>query len=102
MDIDPNAVRITHYYGCGYNYYSMGDDCKYHEDLLQVNKENGYASFENPGDGTDNGSYWNSTVVIEASGFRAGHVVIQGKGVCCHGKYLLVFWYYINHSDARK
>lgn len=79
VDIDDQAVRITHYYGCGYNYYSMGDDCKYHEDLLQVNKENGYESFVNPGDGVDNGSYWNSTVVITASGFQAQGIIFENS-----------------------
>lgn len=79
VDVAPNAVRITHYYGCGYNYYSMGEDCKYHEDLLQVNKENGYESFENPGDGVVNGSYWNSTVVITASGFQAEGVIFENS-----------------------
>ena len=79
VDIAPEAVRITHYYGCGYNYYSMGDDCKYHEDLLQVNKENGYESFVNPGDGVDNGSYWNSTVVVTASGFRAEGIIFENS-----------------------
>lgn len=79
VDIDDQAVRITHYYGCGYNYYSMGEDCKYHEDLLKVNKENGYESFENPGDGVVNGSYWNSTVVITASGFRAEGIIFENS-----------------------
>lgn len=79
VDIDNEAVRITHYYGCGYNYYSMGEDCKYHEDLLQVNKENGYESFENPGDGVVNGSYWNSTVVITASGFQAQGIIFENS-----------------------
>ncbi len=79
VDITPNAVRITHYYGCGYNYYSMGDDCKYHEDLLQVNKENGYESFVNPGDGVDNDSYWNSTVIVKASGFRAEGIIFENS-----------------------
>ncbi len=79
VDIAPEAVRITWYYGCGYNYYSMNDNCKYDPDLLQVNKENGYESFVNPGDGVINGSYWNSTVVVEASGFRAEGIIFENS-----------------------
>ena len=79
VDIDDNAVRITSYYGHGYTYYSMGSDCKYDEELLAVNKENGYASFENPGSGTTNGSYWNATVVITASGFEAEGIIFENS-----------------------
>lgn len=79
VDIDANAVRITHYYGHGYTYYSMGSDCKYDEELLAVNKENGYASFENPGSGTTAGSYWNATVVITANGFAAEGIIFENS-----------------------
>ena len=79
VNIDKNAVRITSYYGHGYTYYSMGSDCKYDEELLAVNKENGYPSFENPGSGTTNGSYWNATVVITASGFEAEGIIFENS-----------------------
>lgn len=79
VDIDENAVRITWYYGHGYTYYSMGADCKFHADILEVNRENGYASFTNPGAGTTNGSYWNSTVVISASGFQANGIIFENS-----------------------
>lgn len=79
VDITPNAVRITHYYGCGYNYYSMNDQCKYDPELLAVNKENGYESFVNPGDGVDNDSYWNSTVILKDSGFRAEGIIFENS-----------------------
>ncbi len=79
VNIDENAVRITWYYGCGYNYYSMNENCKYDAELLAVNKENGYESFVNPGDGTDNDSYWNSTVIIKASGFRAEGIIFENS-----------------------
>ncbi len=79
VGIDENAVRITWYYGHGYTYYSMGADCKYDAELLQVNKENGYASFENPGAGTTNGSYWNASVVIAADGFRADGIIFENS-----------------------
>ena len=79
VDVTPNAVRITHYYGCGYNYYSMTDQCKYDPELLAVNKENGYESFVNPGDGVDNDSYWNSTVILKDSGFRAEGIIFENS-----------------------
>ena len=79
VDIEENAVRITWYYGHGYTYYSMGNDCKFHADILEVNKENGYPSFENPGAGTTNGSYWNATVVISADGFRAEGIIFENS-----------------------
>ena len=79
VDIDENAVRITSYYGHGYTYYSMGSDCKYDEELLAVNKENGYPSFENPGSGTTNGSYWNATVVINANGVEAEGIIFENS-----------------------
>ena len=79
VDIAENAVRITWYYGHGYTYYSMGNDCKFHADILEVNKENGYPSFENPGAGTTNGSYWNATVVISADGFRAEGIIFENS-----------------------
>lgn len=41
VDIGENVVRVTSYYGHGYNYYSMNSGCKYDEELLAVNKENG-------------------------------------------------------------
>ena len=79
VDIGPNAVRITWYYGHGYNYYSMGDDCKYNAELLAVNKQNGRESFANPGAGSTNGSYWNSSVVVKASGFEAKGIIFENS-----------------------
>jgi len=79
VDIDENAVRITSYYGHGYSYYSMGSDCKWDADILEVNKSNGSYSFKNPGSGTTSGSYWNSTVVIYADGFRADGIIFENS-----------------------
>jgi pectin methylesterase-like acyl-CoA thioesterase len=79
VDIDANAVRITSYYGHGYNYYSMGNDQKWHADILAVNKENGYLSYENKGAGTTNGSWWNATVVVAANGFEADGIIFENS-----------------------
>ena len=79
VDISANAVRVTSYYGHGYSYYSMGDDQKWNADILRVNKENGYLSYVNKGSGTTNGSYWNATVVVSASGFEADHVIFENS-----------------------
>lgn len=79
VDIGENVVRITSYYGHGYDYYSMGADCKYDADLLAVNKANGYLSNKNPGSGTTNGSYWNATVVVMGSGFEADGIVFENS-----------------------
>lgn len=78
-DIDDNAVRITWYYGHGYTYYSMGNDCKYDADVLEANKQNGYASYVNPGAGSTNGSYWNASVVISANGFEADGIIFENS-----------------------
>ncbi|MEO7976029.1 hypothetical protein [Flavobacterium sp.] len=79
VDIDAGAVRVTSYYGHGYNYYSMSSDQKWHEDVLKVNKENGYLSYENKGSGTTNGSYWNATVVVGANGFEANDIIFENS-----------------------
>lgn len=79
VDIGPGAVRITSYYGHGYNYYSMGNDQKWNADVLQVNLENGYLSYENRGAGTTNGSYWNATVVVYANGFEAYDIIFENS-----------------------
>ncbi|SDM99735.1 pectinesterase family protein [Lachnospira pectinoschiza] len=79
VDIADNAVRITSYYGHGYAYYSMDKNCKYNADLLDVNTYNGYYSFQNPGSGTTNGSYWNATVVVYADGFSADGIIFENS-----------------------
>ena len=79
VGIDANAVRITHYYGCGYNYFSMNSSCKYDENVLAVNKENGYTDFVNPGDGSGSDSYWNATVIVKASGFQAEGIIFENS-----------------------
>ena len=77
VDIDDNAVRITSYYGHGYNYASMGDDYKWDERTLQVNKENGYASVVNAGG--SGSTYWNATVVVEGKDFYAENIIFENS-----------------------
>ncbi|MCB9316442.1 MAG: hypothetical protein H6569_09910 [Lewinellaceae bacterium] len=79
VDIASGAVRVTSYYGHGYDYYSMGNNQKWNADVLAVNKENGYLSYENKGAGTTNGSYWNATVVVTANGFEANHIIFENS-----------------------
>ena len=79
VDIAENVVRITSYYGHGYNYYSMGADCLYNEDVKKANQENGYLSNVNSGSGSTNNSYWNATVVVYANGFEADGIVFENS-----------------------
>ncbi len=79
VDIDKNVVRITSYYGHGYNYYSMNSGCKWDAEVLAANKENGSISKVNPGSGKTDGSYWNSTVVVFADGFEADGIVFENS-----------------------
>jgi len=78
VDIDANAVRITSYYGVGYNYYSQGTDNKWSADALAVNKENGYTTNDNVS-GTTKESYWNATAVIKAYGFEANDIIFENS-----------------------
>ncbi len=79
VGIAPGAVRVTSYYGHGYNYYSMSSDQKWHQDVLNVNIANGYASYQNAGAGTTNNSYWNATVVVGADGFEAEGIIFENS-----------------------
>lgn len=79
VGIDKNAVRITSYYGHGCNYYSMGSDTKHCQKELEVNKQNGYLSYDNPGSGSTKGSYWNATVVVKANGFQASGIIFENS-----------------------
>lgn len=79
IDIDPQAVRITSYYGHGYDYFSMGSNQKSNAEVLRVNLENGYLSTRNAGAATTNGSYWNATVVVDAPGFEAQGIIFENS-----------------------
>jgi len=77
VGIEANAVRITWYYGHGYDYYSMGSDYKFDAETLAINKANGYLTTANPGSGT--GTYWNASVVIAADGFCAEGIIFENS-----------------------
>jgi exo-poly-alpha-galacturonosidase len=78
VDIGAGAVRITSYYGIGYNYYSMKNNQKWDADVLRVNKENGSQPYTNVS-GTTNNSYWNATLLISANGFTAEDIIIENS-----------------------
>ena len=77
VDIDENAVRITGYYGHGYNYASMGKDFFWDARTLQVNKENGYPSVVNQGGSSS--TYWNATVLVSGKGFEAYDIIFENS-----------------------
>jgi len=78
VTIAEDAVRISSYYGVGYNYYSMKNNQKWDADVLRVNKENGYQPYSNVS-GTTNNSYWNATIVVSANGFIAEDIIIENS-----------------------
>lgn len=78
VDVSPNAVRITSYYGYGYNYFSQGADNKWHKEVLEVNKANGTQPYTNVS-GTTNASYWDATLVVSANGFIAEDLIIENS-----------------------
>lgn len=73
VDIDKNAVRITSYYGHGYNYYSMDENGRWSERVLAVSTENGCATYDNKN------QLWNATVVVEADGFQAEGIIFENS-----------------------
>lgn len=77
VNIDENAVRITSYYGHGYNYYSMDSEFKWDARALAVNKENGYTTIVNKGGSSD--TYWNSTVVVYGKNFSAEGIILENS-----------------------
>ena len=77
VNIDEDAVRITSYYGHGYNYYSMDSEYKWDARTLAVNKENGYNSVVNTGGSST--TYWNSTVVVYGKNFSAENIIFENS-----------------------
>jgi len=78
VTITEGAVRVTSYYGHGYNYFSMSNQ-KWSQEALAINMQNGYLSHQNVGSGTTNGSYWNATVVVNANGFEAENIIFENS-----------------------
>lgn len=78
VGISSNAVRITSYYGVGYNYFSQGTDNKWNANALEVNKQNGFTNYVNVS-GTTNDSYWNATVVVAAPNFEAENIIFENS-----------------------
>ena len=79
VNIEDSAVRITSYYGQKYNFFSQGTDNKWHEDVLAVNKANGYTTYENK-EGTGGGSsYWNATVVVKSTGMVVEDIILENS-----------------------
>jgi len=78
VNITNGAVRVTSYYGHGYNYYSMVNQ-KWNQEALVINLQNGYLSHQNAGSGTTNGSYWNATIVVNANGFQADDIIFENS-----------------------
>ena len=77
VNIDENAVRITSYYGHGYNYYSMNSEYMWDARTLAINKENGYPSTQNKGGSSD--THWNSTVVVYGKNFSAEGIIFENS-----------------------
>lgn len=75
--IGDRAVRITWYYGHGYDYYSMGEDLCYSPGALAVNRFNDRISEENPGAGWH--SLWNATVRVFNKGFKAYGIIFENS-----------------------
>jgi len=79
VDIEDGAVRITSYYAQKYNFFSQGTDNKWHEDVLAVNKANGYTDYVNK-EGTGGGaSYWNATVVVKSTGLVVEDIILENS-----------------------
>lgn len=58
LDCDPNAVRITWYYGHGYQYRSMGDKINYGGSRMRL---------------------WNASVLVTAPDFRAENIIFENS-----------------------
>ncbi len=79
VGIGPGAVRITSYYGHGYDYFSQGSDHRWHADTLRQNLERGDLLPGNPTVGSTSGSFWSATVVVDTSGFEAERIIFENS-----------------------
>lgn len=76
LDIHPQAVRITGYYGAEYNYYSMSERFTYSKRALKVNLENKKLGVLNKG-GRE--LYYNATVIISAEDVTLEDLIIENS-----------------------
>jgi len=77
VDIDAHAVRITGYYGGGYNYYSMNSAQVYDPRTLKASLRHHQVSCTNKGGSEQN--YWNAVVLVRATGFQAEDIIFENS-----------------------
>lgn len=77
VGIGAEAVRITGYYGHGYNYFSMASDYAYNADTLAANLAAGRPSCFNYGG--SRARCWNATVYVDAPGFEARGIIFENS-----------------------
>jgi pectin methylesterase-like acyl-CoA thioesterase len=77
VDIAPQAVRITGYYGYGYNYFSMNSRQQYDPRTLRANRKHKAPSTINKG-GSDS-NYWNAVVIVSGRNFRAENIIFENS-----------------------
>ena len=77
VNVDKNAVRVTAYYGYGYNYFSMNSKQVYDPRTLRANRKGNKPSTINKG-GSDS-NYWNATVVVSGHNFVAEDIIFENS-----------------------
>ena len=77
VDIAPEAVRITGYYGYGYNYFSMNSRQHYDPRTLRKNRKYGAPSVINRG-GSDS-NYWNAVTIVSGRNFQARDIIFENS-----------------------
>ncbi|MCQ2347691.1 MAG: pectinesterase family protein [Paludibacteraceae bacterium] len=77
VDIDTCAVRITGYYGGGYDYYSMNSAQVYDPRTLRASRRHHQVSCANKGGSEQN--YWNAVVLVQATGFQAEDIIFENS-----------------------
>lgn len=77
VDIDSCAVRITGYYGHGYNYYSMNSQNVYDPRTLRANRRHHQPSQQNKGGSVS--TYWNAVTLVTGQNFVAEHIIFENS-----------------------
>ncbi|MCQ2342998.1 MAG: pectinesterase family protein [Paludibacteraceae bacterium] len=77
VDIDSDAVRITGYYGGGYNYYSMNTAQVYDPRTLKASRRHRQVSCVNKGGSEQN--YWNAVTLVRSTGFQAEDIIFENS-----------------------